>query len=354
MEYRDYYHILGVSPKASPDEIRRAYRKLARQYHPDLNPDDQQAVERFKEISEAYQVLSDFEKRTKYDELGSSYAEWQRRGSSGGFDWGGWSSPAPEAPPRRPGRPEPAATSRAGTPAGQPAGDFSDFFKILFGSGAGAARSRTRPEPRRPGPGGAASSEGASPASGERVIGGPRLIPRRGRDRTYPVEVTLEEACMGALRVFQIEGRRLEVKIPPGVDNGHVVRVSGEGGPGYLGGPPGDLCLRIGVMPHAVFERVGDDLRCEVAASLYPMLLGGEVTVPTPRGTLSLRLPPETQNGSTFRLKGKGMPVFGVEGKQGDLYVKVRAVLPQGLSQEEKQLIQRLAQLGKENVERET
>jgi len=344
MEYRDYYHMLGVSPKASSEEIKRAYRKLARQFHPDLNPDDQQALERFKEISEAYQVLSDAEKRTRYDELGSSYAEWQRGGSGAGFDWGGWSSPPPEAPPRRR---EPSGTGGTGAPAREAGGDFSDFFKILFG-GNRTARTRTRTEPNRAGPGG----EGSSPATGERVSGGPRLIPRRGRDRTYPVEVTLEEACMGALRVFQIEGRRLEVKIPPGVDNGHVVRVSGEGGPGYLGGPAGDLCLRIGVMPHATFERTGNDLRCEIGAGLYPMLLGGEVTVPTPRGALSLRLPPETQNGSTFRLKGKGMPVFGVDGRNGDLLVKVRAVLPQGLSQEEQRLIRQLAELHRPDAKR--
>ena len=345
MEYKDYYQVLGIGHNASPDEIKRAYRKLARQCHPDLHPGDRQAAERFKEVSEAYQVLSDFERRTKYDQVRASYTDWQQRGARGGFDWGPWRAPAERSESSGPssGR----ARERWDEALSDGLSEFSEFFRMLFG---GLAIHQTRTA--REGADGVPRAKGqAEPSPTNRPVtpkGGSHLLPRRGKDRTVPVEVTLEEAYLGTTRVFQIEGRRFEAKIPPGASTGSVVRVAGGGCPSHLGGPPGDLCLDISVMPHQVFERVGNDLRCEVEADLYTMLLGGEVSVPAPLSTLRLRLPPETQNGCTFRLKGKGMPVPGSPEQYGDLYVKVHVVLPQGLSEHQKALVRQLAALGNE------
>jgi len=312
MEYKDYYKILGVNRNASEEEIKRAYRKLARQYHPDVNPGDKAAEERFKEINEAYEVLSDPEKRRKYDQLGSSWRQWQHMGRDPrGFDWSQWFSPG------WPGG------GRVRVEYGD-VGDledflsgmgFSDFFQAIFG-GMGAPRTGWR-----------------------------EVRPRRGQDYTQPVEITLEEAFRGTTRVIQKDGRRLEVKIPPGVRTGSKVRVAGEGGPGIAGGASGDLYLEVRVLPHSIFERDGDDLRCEVPVSLYTAVLGGEVRVPTLSGDVMLKIPPETQGGRTFRLRGKGMPNLHNPKKHGDLYAKLRIQVPQKLSQREKELFRQLASL---------
>jgi curved DNA-binding protein len=312
MEYKDYYKILGVDRNASEKEIKRAYRKLARQYHPDVNPGDKAAEERFKDINEAYEVLSDPEKRRKYDQLGSSWRQWQQMGRDArGFDWSQWFSPG------WPGG------GRVRVEYGD-LGDledlfggtgFSDFFEAIFG-GMGAPRTSWT-----------------------------EARPRRGQDYTQPIEITLEEAFRGTTRVIQKDGRRLEVKIPPGVRTGSKVRVAGEGGPGIAGGASGDLYLEVKVLPHSVFERDGDDLRCEIPVSLYTAVLGGEVRVPTLSGDVMLKIPPETQGGRTFRLRGKGMPNLRNPKKHGDLYAKLRIQVPQKLSQREKELFRELANL---------
>ena len=235
MEYKDYYKILGVNRNAEEKEIKKAYRKLARQYHPDVNPGDKAAEEHFKDINEAYEVLSDPEKRQKYDQLGSSWQQWQRMGRDpSGFDWSQWSSGA------QPGgvRVEYRDLGDLGDLFGS---GFSDFFQSIFG-GMGAPRTgwtETR-----------------------------QARPRRGQDYTQPVEITLEEAFLGTARMIQKDGRRLEVKIPPGVRTGSKVRVAGEGGPGIGEGTTGDLYLEVKVLPHSIFEREGDNLRCEVSVNL--------------------------------------------------------------------------------------
>jgi curved DNA-binding protein len=310
MEYQDYYQTLGVGKNATADEIKKAYRKLARKYHPDVNPGDKKAEERFKEINEAYEVLADPEKRARYDQLGDSYREWQQRGASGGFDWGRWTSGFPAGT-----RVEYSSTlddilSQGGL------GDFSDFFNAIFG-GAGVGTGRVRA----------------------------RTSPRRGQDYTQPIDVTLEEAYVGTTRVLQVDGRRLEVKIPPGVKTGSRVRVRGEGGAGRTGGASGDLYLKVNVIPHNVFERLGDDLHCNVTVDLYTAILGGQVSVPTLKGALTLKIPPETQNGRTFRLKGQGMPSLDKKDAYGDLLVKVQVKLPHNLSEKEKSLFRELARL---------
>ena len=317
MEYKDYYRILGVSRDADEKEIKRAYRRLARKYHPDVNPGDKEAEERFKEINEAYEVLSDPEKRKKYDRLGADWQRWQRMGGDPrGFDWSQWMSGTPWGGHVHV---EYADLSDLDELFGSQS-PFSDFFRFIFG---GVGR-----EPR---------GEWFS-----RV----QHRPRRGQDIEQPVEITLEEAFHGTQRILQVDGRRLEVKIPPGVKTGSKVRIAGEGGKGTDGGARGDLFLKVRVRPHNVFERQGDDLYCEVPVDLYTAVLGGEVRVPNLDGKpVMLRIPAGTQGGRTFRLRGLGMPKLRQPQQRGDLYAKVRVVVPQSLSPREKELFEELARL---------
>jgi len=313
MEYKDYYKVLGVDRNAEEKEIKKAYRKLARQHHPDVNPGDKAAEERFKDINEAYEVLSDPEKRGKYDQLGSSWQQWQHTGRDpSGFDWSQWFSAAQPGG----GRVEYRDLGDLGDLFG--GRDFSDFFQAIFG-GTGAPRTGR--------------------------AGARQVRSRRGQDYTQPVEITLEEAFQGTTRMIQKDGRRLEVKIPPGVRTGSKVRVAGEGSPGMAGGASGDLYLEVAILPHSVFEREGDDLRCEVPISLYTVVLGGEAKVPTPGGDVLLKIPPGTQGGRTFRLRGKGMPNLRYPKKRGDLYARLQVRVPQKLSQREQELFRELASL---------
>jgi curved DNA-binding protein len=302
MDYKDYYKILGVEKSASTDDIKKAYRKLARKYHPDVNPNDKVAEERFKEINEANEVLIDSEKRAKYDRLGSSWQAYQRTGGMGGFDWSQWVSGAD-------GGYVDLNDILRGRSAGQ-ADSFSDFFEAIFGN-----------------------------------MGQARATPRQGQDYNQKVEITLEEAFNGASRILRIGGRRIEVKIPRGAKTGTKVRVRGEGAEGLGGGPKGDLYLEIEVTPHATFERVGDDVYTELPVDLYTAILGGEATVPTFKGRIKLRIPPETQTGRTFRLKGQGMPRLKQSDERGDLYAKVIVQLPQNLTPEEIALFEELADM---------
>jgi curved DNA-binding protein len=309
MEYKDYYKVLGVDKKASQQDIKKAYRKLARKLHPDVNPGDKGAEARFKEINEAYEVLSDQEKRQKYDELGSSYQQWQRTGGDPrGFDWNQW-------------------TTRGGQPGGGRVeygdlsdlfgggGGFSDFFQSVFGNAGGYSAYEQ----------------------------GPRI--RRGRDLEQPVEITLEEAYRGTQRLLQVGDEKLEVKIPAGVDAGSRVRISGKGERGGRGGPRGDIYLSVTVLPHQTFERKGDDLYCALPLDVYTAVLGGEVAVPSLKGQVMLKIPPETQAGKRFRLKGLGMPSLKDAKKYGDLYADVQIVLPAALTNREKELFTQLAAL---------
>ena len=309
MEYKDYYRILGVDRNATEKEIKQAYRRLARKYHPDVNPGDKEAEERFKEINEAYEVLSDPEKRRKYDQLGASWQQWQRMGGNPrDFDWSQWFSR------EWPGGRVHVEYGDLGDLFGE--GIFSDFFRAIFGDVGTRPRARWW-EAR------------------------PRYA--RGQDYEQPVEISLEEAFRGTKRVLEKDGRRLEVTIPPGVRTGSRVRIAGQGGPGIGGGRPGDLYLKVTVLPHPIFKRQGDDLHCEVPVDLYTAVLGGEVRVPTLEGDVMLKIPPGTQGGQTFRLRGKGMPNLRNPRQRGDLYVKVQVKVPQNLSQRERELFRELA-----------
>jgi len=306
MEYKDYYRILGVSRNASQEEIKRAYRRLARQFHPDVNPGDKVAEERFKEINEAYQILSDPQKRRQYDMLGSSWHQWRRTGGApGGFEdfarqWFGQAGPRVQYIDLE-------------DLFGQ--GSLADLLDAFFGVGA----SRRRTAYRRP---------------------------QRGKDLEATVELTLEEAAHGTTRrVERGDGRIITAKIPPGARSGSRIRLAGQGGPGRGGGPPGDLYLKVEVKPHPVFRREGDDLWRDLDVDLYTAVLGGEVPVETLNGTVQLKIPAGTSGGKTFRLRGKGMPHPGNPARRGDLYVRVRVQVPSRLSARERKLFRELARL---------
>lgn len=317
MEYKDYYDILGVDRSASQADIKKAYRKLARQYHPDVNPDDADAEAKFKEVNEANEVLSDPEKREKYDQFGAQWQQYQHAGGQpGGFDWSQWTA-------------QPGGDQYYTYTSGDPGdfgdffggGGFSDFFETLFGSG------------------------------GVGFSGDLRAQARQGRDIEHLVEVSLEEAFSGTRRALQYEsGRTLEAKIPPGVKTGSRVRLAGQGEPGISGAPAGDLYLIVEIPDHPVYRRDGDDLRVEIAVDLFTALLGGTVTVSTIDKAVSLNIPPETQNGRVFRLRGLGMPKLRTPDARGDLYATVAVRLPQNLTDEQKRLLEQVRDLAAETV----
>ncbi len=325
MAGKDYYNILGVKRGASEQEIKRAYRQLARKYHPDVNPGNKSAEARFKEINEAYEVLSDKEKRQKYDQFGDQWQYADQFAKAGGYRAGF------------------RDFSRGGAQSSRfEEGDLDSLFGDLF--------------------------QGIRTGTSSR-----RAQQRRGQDIDYPVEVTLEEAYHGTNRILTLEAEepchscggtgkirnvlcsacrgsgvvprleRLEVKIPPGVKDGSRVRIASKGGPGY-GGVKGDLYLVTSVKPHQLFEWKGDDLYVEVTVPLTVAALGGEVQVPTPKGKLALKIPPETQNGRTFRLAKQGMPHLG-DSSRGDLLAKVSVALPTKLSADERKLFEQLSRL---------
>ncbi len=321
MDYRDYYKTLGVARGASQDEIKKAFRGLARKYHPDMNKGDKRAEEKFKEINEAHEVLSDPEKRQKYDQFGAHWGQYSRAGGRPeDFNWdpwrraqGGYSTQqvSPEDLQRIFGK-------MSGQGDGM--GGFSDFFEALFGNLGGS---------RAPG------------------FGGQRVQqPQRSRDVHHTVEITLEEAFEGTTRVLQWEdGSKVEASIPPGVKTGSKVRLRGQAR-NTRGAQSGDVFLNIEVRPHPLFKRSGDNLRTNVPVGLYDALLGGEVTVATLEQHIKLTIPPETENGKVFRLRGLGMPNLK-GGQRGDLLAKVNVLLPRELSDKEKELFRQLKSLQK-------
>src|SRR5713101_1915710 len=315
VDYKDYYKTLGVSKNATEKEIRQAYRKLARQYHPDVNPGDKAAEEKFKEINEANEVLSDPEKRKKYDELSSYYQQYGRAPSAGTGPMGGDGGVRYQYRTMN----EEDLDDLFG---GQ--SPFSDFFETFFGS-----------------------SYGDQVGGRTRTTGRTRTRQTVGQDVESTVDVSLAEAYQGATRVFELTDpdgstKRIEVKIPAGVDEGSLIRIAGQGGQGTAG--RGDLYLRVHILPDPRFTREGTTLRTRLEVPLAIAILGGEVrvTIPDERG-LMLRIPPETQNGRSFRLRGKGMPQLGQPDKRGDLYAEVFVILPEHLSDEQRRLFEALA-----------
>ncbi|MGD0613457.1 MAG: J domain-containing protein [Anaerolineales bacterium] len=309
MDFKDYYETLGVTPDADEKAIRQAFRQLARQVHPDVNPGNKEAEEKFKMINEAYQVLSDAEQRKKYDELRAQYLQWQQTGGrQQDFDWQNWSAqPGKGARVQYANAEDLEDLFGSGSP-------YSDFFTNIFGQARGRGGRR-----------------GTSPS------------PRRGRDVEYEVDLTLEEAFHGAERLLEIDGHRIKARIPPGVRTGSRVRLAGQGEPGHNSGPAGDVYLIVHILPNETFEREGDDLHLEAPVDIFTAIAGGEIRIPTLERPLILKIPPRTNAGRSFRLRGKGMPHLGDPKTRGDLFARVRLVLPEPLTDQEVERIRELA-----------
>jgi curved DNA-binding protein len=290
MDYKDYYKILGVDRKASAEEIKRAYRKLAMQLHPDRNPGDKRAEERFKEINEAYQVLSDPQKRGRYDQLGESYSQWQRNGTPGNFDWGQWSAAG--------GAQQVNFDDLFGE------GGFSDFFRSIFG-GMGMGES-------------------------------PRGRTRAAQGQQQPVMISLREAYSGTTRQLQIGNRRVEVRFPAGARTGTKLRVP-------LDRQGGEMFLVLEVADDPAFEREGNDLHTKASIDVYKAMLGGEVEVKTMSGKVLLTIPAGTQSEQVFRVAGRGMPLLKRPESKGDLYVHVKVQIPRQLTAKQKTLLEEAA-----------
>jgi len=294
MDYQDYYEILGVSRNASTDEIRKAYRKLAMQYHPDRNPGDTQAEERFKKINEAYQVLNDSQKRAHYDRVGSAYSNWQQRGAPGGFDWSQFVRGAPGG-------------TRVNVEDFGGFGDdlFSDFFRTIFGGmgGVGTAAQQRNPAYQQ------------------------------------QVEISLEDAFNGTTLRIETDGKRKQVRIPPGVRTGSKVRVAGAGPNGL------DLFLIVQVKENEQFERKGNNLHTTAKVSVFTAILGGEAEVQTMTGKVKLTVPPGTQPEQVFRLANRGMPHLKSPDNKGDLLVRLKVEIPKYLSSKQRELLEEASKI---------
>lgn len=298
MAFIDYYKVLGVENNATSDEIKKAYRKLTKRYHPDLHPNDPTAKERFQEINEANEVLSDPEKRRKYDEYGENWRhadeyEAQRRqygNSNGGYDFGGFSGFGD-------------FSGNAGNSSG-----FSDFFEQLFGTG------------------------------------GFRTRKRNGEDIQATVTLSLRDAAFAHKQTFSIGGEEVRISLPAGIADGQKIRLKGRGAPSPSGGERGDLYITFRIEPDKEFTRKGDDLYTTATTDLYTLLLGGEIILPTLSGSVKMNVKPGTQPDSKLRLRGKGFPVYKQEGKQGDLIVTFKLQLPT-LNEEQKELLRKIKEI---------
>ena len=302
MAYIDYYKVLGLDKSATEAEIKKAYRKLARKYHPDVNPGDTEAEEKFKQVNEANEVLSNPENRKKYDKYGKDWqhadayeqAEQQRNQYSRSASGGG----------------------RAQYSGGFDEGDFSDFFGSMFGGGAGGG-----------------------------FRGGGRQAQFRGQDFNATLELELREVFEKHKRTLTVNGKNIRLTIPAGVENGQTIKIKGYGGPGVSGGPNGDLYLQFIINNNTSFRRDGANLYKTVPIDLYTLILGGELVIETFDSSVKLKVAPETPNGKQVKLKGKGFPVYKKEGQAGDLYITYEVKMPQNLSDKEKELFEELAKL---------
>jgi curved DNA-binding protein len=306
MAFIDYYKVLGIDNKATQDEIKKAYRKLARKYHPDVNQNNKEAEKKFKEINEANEALSDPEKRKKYDEYGENWRHAeeydQAKKSRSQRQYAGGSNPFE------------GATYSSGDDFG--GGGFSDFFESLFGRAPGGGRSQQRSSSRS-----------------------------KGQDYQAELQLSLQEAYLTHKQTLTVNGKQIRITIPAGIANGQVIKVKGQGGPGSNGAPNGDLYLTFTIGEDPVFKRVNDDLYVTVDLDLYTAVLGGEALVDTMTGKVKLKVSPGTQPGTKVRLKGKGFPVYKKEGEFGNLYVTYNVLIPEKLTEKQKSLFKELAKL---------
>ena len=309
MEVKDYYKALGVERTASKDELKKQYRKLARQYHPDVNTTDKNTAAKFREITEAYEVLTDDAKRKKYDDFGADWEQHQNSGQAENFDWSKYAS--------REGGQESASGANWEDLFGGDS-DQSDFFSRLFGQdfqGRGGAR-----------------------------------FARKGQDMSAELPISLEEAYEGGARILSIGDKKIRLTLKPGIWDRQKIKIAGKGGPGPKGGENGDLFITFIIKPHPDYRLEGTNLFKDIPVSVYSAMLGTALKVKTISGNFELKIPPGTKNGTVFRLKGKGFPVYGKPGNQGNLFLKVVLQLPENLTTQEKKLWRELAALRNENV----
>jgi curved DNA-binding protein len=293
MNYKDYYSILGVAKEATTDEIKTAYRKLALRYHPDKTKGDKAANEKFVEINEANQVLSDPEKRKKYDQYGN---DWQH---------------ADEFEKQKQYQQQSSGSGRSRNSGAQPGGDFSDFFESMFGGFGGGAQSRQ--------------------------------MKFRGEDYTAEIKLNLLDVFKTHQQTITVNGKNIRITIPAGIENGQTIKITGHGSPGVNGGPNGDLYIKFSVANHSIFKRLENNLYATIDLDLYTAILGGEMILDTLDGQVKLKVKPETQNGSKVKLKGKGFPVYKNEGQFGDLFITWSVKIPTNLSEKQKELFTQLS-----------
>jgi curved DNA-binding protein len=295
MTFVDYYKILGIDKSASPKDIKNAYRKLARKFHPDLNPNDVDAKKNFQQINEANEVLSDPEKRKKYDQYGK---DWQHA----------------EEFEKQKQYQEQTSGSRGSGFSGRPSGgDFSDFFESMFGGATGGSRGRQ--------------------------------ARYRGEDLNAELQLNLIDAYESHHQTLTVHGKKIRIKIPAGIENGQTIKITGHGEPGINGGPNGDLYITFSIANHPKMKRLGHDLYTTADLDIYTAVLGGEILLDTLNGQVKLKVAPETQNGSKVKLKGKGFPVYKKEGQFGDLYVTYNIKIPTNLTDKQKELFTELSKL---------
>ena len=295
MAFIDYYKILGVDKTATPKDIKSAYRKLARKYHPDLNPNNPDSKKNFQQINEANEVLSDPEKRKKYDQYGN---DWQHADQFENADQS----------QQRSSNSRSRGESYSGS---QFDGDFSSFFESMFGGSAGTGRSRQ--------------------------------AKYRGEDYNAELHLDLLDAYKTQKQTLTVNGKQIRITIPAGIENGQTIKISGHGGAGINGGPNGDLYIKFSVENHSQFKRLGNNLYTTIDLDLYKAVLGGEITIETFTGKVKLKVKPETQNGSKIKLNGKGFPVYKNEGHFGDLYVTYAIKIPTSLTEKQKALFEELS-----------
>ena len=298
MEFVDYYKILGIKKDASIEDIKKAYRKLARKYHPDLNPNNKEANKQFQQINEANEVLSDPENRKKYDKYGKDWKHGEEYEKA-------QQSQRQSAGQRR-------EQSYGGGQGGEDFSDFSDFFGSMFGSQSGAGR-------------------------------GGRQAKYRGQDFNSEVQLNLIDAYQTHQQTLSVNGKNIRITIPAGIENGQTIKIAGHGGPGVNGGPAGDLFISFSITNNTKFKREGDNLYSTVDLDLFTAVLGGEITIDTLSGKVKLKVPPETQNGTKVKLKGKGFPVYKKEGQFGDLFITYSVKIPTNLTEKQKELFLELS-----------
>ncbi len=307
MEFKDYYKILGVEKTVSKEEIKKQYRKLARKFHPDVNPGDKNASSKFADINEAHEVLTDDEKRKKYDTLGSNWQQYANVNQQNSSDRKSYTG--------KNGSTYAYYEGNINDIFGE--GSVSDFFKTFFGDNLSGYKSKKT------------------------------MYSQKGHDYKAELDIMLEEAFKKCIKVFNINKKNLRITLEPGLKDGQTIKLKGKGSPGINGGENGDLYITIRIPIHSFYKRVENDLFIEIPVSTYKAILGGKEEINVLSGRFKIKIPPETENGTTFRLKGKGFPVYNKPGKAGDLYVKIMLKIPRNLTDKEKNMISELARMRK-------